>query len=279
MPVIFGLMGYFLLWLALRPVWDMATAALSFLVSDEAPNFNADLQTVYDPDAADQNPVTVYYGDGRTEAVTEDGAEAAAENTAEAGTEAAEPDTESISEAGGSPAQQGTAKASETEPAKDEEPYIMITDIEFPLTGQQYAQISCSRIGLDAPVYWYDTDEILDYGVGQSIFSFLPGFGRIIILSGHNTTYFRCLENIAEGDEIRFGTNYCNYTYKVSRVEVLDEKDLEDVLVEKMGKEQEELVMYTCYPFYAITGRKTQRLTVFADRVEGYNVKWRNMDE
>ena len=55
--------------------------------------------------------------------------------------------------------------------------------------------------------------------------------------------------------------------------------DLEDVLVEKMGKEKEELVMYTCYPFYAITGRKTQRLTVFADRVEGYNVKWRNMDE
>ena len=161
----------------------------------------------------------------------------------------------------------------------EEEPYIRIEDIEFPVTGTQYGQIECERIELDAPVYWYDTNEILAYGVGQSIASFLPGFGRVIILSAHNTTFFRCLEYVEEGDVICFNTNYFPYEYTVTKVEVLDENAFADILLEKIEKEQEELIMYTCYPFYPIVGRRTQRLVAYAERTKGVNVKWRNLEE
>ncbi|MDO5119459.1 MAG: class D sortase [Coriobacteriales bacterium] len=215
-PAVFCVLGYALLWLALQPVWPMASATVGLLVSDEAPNFDAGLTTVYDPNAFKAE-------------VKEDG-------------------------------------------------FISGADVHFPEAGEQYGKITCERIGLDAPVYWYDSDEILAYGVGQSLISFPPGYGREIILSGHNTTYFACLEDVGAGDIIKFDTNYCNYEYKVTRVQVYDENELEHLLNGNMFEEKEELIMYTCYPFYAISGRKTDRLTVFATRISGLDVKWRGVD-
>ncbi|MBO7674018.1 MAG: class D sortase [Atopobiaceae bacterium] len=148
-------------------------------------------------------------------------------------------------------------------------------DVQFPLSGEQYGQITCDQIGLNAPVYWYDDDEILAYGVGQSLISNLPGFGQVIILSGHNNTFFACLQNAAVGNVIKFGTNYCEYEYTVTNVQVYNEDDLESLLLQKVRDEREELILYTCYPFHAITGRKTDRLVVFADRTAGLDVQWR----
>jgi sortase A len=157
---------------------------------------------------------------------------------------------------------------------------IQGVEAAFPNTGEQHGQITCERIGLDAPVYWDDTDEILNVGVGQSIASLPPGYGGVIILSAHNTTFFACLEDIQEGDEVKFATNWCDYTYRVERVKVYDELVLEDLLSQKIRKEDgdEELVLYTCYPFYAISSRKTDRLCVFATRVSGTDVAWRGVD-
>jgi sortase (surface protein transpeptidase) len=45
-----------------------------------------------------------------------------------------------------------------------------------------------------------------------------------------------------------------------------------------MMAEEEKLVMYTCYPFYVISSRKTDRLVVTAERVKGIDIKWRNME-
>jgi sortase A len=50
---------------------------------------------------------------------------------------------------------------------------------------------------------------------------------------------------------------------------------LEDLLIDKTRYEKEELILYTCYPFHAITGRKTDRLVVFADRTAGRDVIWK----
>ena len=302
-PVIFSIIGYCFLYIALKPVWEIGRTAIQFIVSDDTPVFNANLGVIYDPDASTSNPVPIYLGsdlytqngitdDTEPETALSDQSSRegtkAADNTVSTVTEdqAAEDATEAVQAeespavpAHGTDTGTGDSAAKQTQTPVKEEPYIRIADIDFPVTGTQYAKIDCARIGLDAPVYWYDTDDILAYGVGQSIASFLPGFGRAIILSGHNTTYFRCLENITVGDIIRFDTNYYPYEYTVTDVEVLDEKAFSDVLVEKIGKEKEELVMYTCYPFYAITGRKTQRLVVTAERTKGVNVKWRNLNE
>lgn len=209
-PAAFCAAGYLLLWIALIPVWDVAMATLSFLVSDEAPQFDADLFCTYDPDALKPDGDVI---DGK--------------------------------------------------------------DIQFPLSGEQYGLIQCERIGLDAPVYWYDEDEILAYGVGQSLISKLPGFNKPIILSGHNTTFFKCLQDIQTGDVVQFHTNYCDYEYTVTNVQVYNENELETLLLDKAMGDREELIMYTCYPFHAITGRKTDRLVVFADRTVGKDVKWK----
>lgn len=151
------------------------------------------------------------------------------------------------------------------------------SEVVFPADGEQYGQVVCEQIGLDSPVYWGDSDEILMYGAGQSIISLPPGFGCSVILSGHNTTFFQCLQNAAEGNVIKFHTNYCDYEYTVTRVEVIDENTLNDVLIDaSVDGVDEQLIMYTCYPFYVISGRKTDRLVVFADRTSGLDVKWRD---
>ena len=157
--------------------------------------------------------------------------------------------------------------------------YIHINDIEFPLSGTHYAQLVCDRIKLDAPVYWNDTSDILRYGVGQYLGSFLPGFGRLIVLSGHNNTFFAPLKDIKKNDTIEYHTNYGDYKYRVTDVQIMNEKDLQKYIYAHLLDEEEVLILYTCYPFEAMAGRKTDRLTVFAERIEGYDVKWRDLDE
>ena len=212
-PIVFCIIGYVLLWVALMPVWGTVSSTLAFLVSKDAPNFDSSLDSIYDPNALKQNEGDI----------------------------------------------------------------ISAADIEFPLSGTQYGQVVCEQIGLDAPVYWYDDDEILLYGVGQSLISLLPGFGKVIILSGHNTTFFRCLESATPGNVVQFHTYYGDYEYTVTNVQVINENDLEKLLLSKANEEREELIMYTCYPFHAITGRKTDRFVVFADRTAGKDVIWRGV--
>ena len=157
----------------------------------------------------------------------------------------------------------------------EEESYIRIEEIDLPTAGTQYGNISCEKIGLNAPLYWDDTLEILRYGAGQNIASFLPGFGRILIIAGHNSTFFNVVQNIETGDVIRIDTNYCPYEYEVQEVKVYDENDLEDLLVDHLGDEEETLYLYTCYPFTAHVGRRTDRMLVPAKRISGYDVRWK----
>ena len=218
MPAAFCVVGYLVLFLALQPVWGMVSAAITFLVADEAPNFSTEVSSLYDPNAIKQS--------------------GAADSGAPAGP-------------------------------------IDGKQVRFPFSGEQYGQITCEAMGLDAPVYWYDSDEILMYGVGQSLVSNIPGFGQAIVLCGHNTTYFSCLEDAQVGEVIHFSTNYCEYDYTIRDIQVYSETDLEKFLLDKARQEKEELIMYTCYPFYVVTGRKTERLVVFADRTAGRDVVWK----
>lgn len=156
------------------------------------------------------------------------------------------------------------------------DPYKLYQDAQLPDAGDYYAHLYCERIGLDAPVYWYDTPDILNAGVGQSIASKPPGYGRMVLLSAHDTTFFRCLEYVQAGDVIHMDTNYYKYEYTVTNVEILNEDVLTSRLNSQMINEEEQLVMYTCWPFYLITTRKTDRLVVTAKPTKALNVKWRD---
>ena len=215
MPVLFAIIAYALLTVALIPVWKAVSTAAGMIISDDTPVFTPQLTSIYAPDEETR----------------------------------AEPDAES---------------------------YISIEDIEMPVSGAQYGKISCAAINLDAPLYWDDTLEILRYGAGQNIASFLPGFGRIMIIAGHNSTFFNVLQNIEVGNIIDIDTNYCAYQYEVTNIKVYDENDLEELFVKHLSDEEETLYMYTCYPFTVHVGRRTDRFLVTAKRISGYDVKWKD---
>ena len=227
MPVIFSIIGYALMSVALKPIWDVASSAFSVISAEDAPNFDSRIKTIYNPEAEKPEPVVP------------------------------------------------EASINEDEKESKADPYIRIEDIELPTDGTQYAQLVCERVGLDAPVYWDDTSEILRVGVGQYLGSFLPGFGRMIVLSAHNTSFFIPLEDVEVGDVFQYHTNYCDYEYEVTEIHVLDEKELAKEISKHQLVEEELLIMYTCYPFDMGLGRKTQRFTVFAKRISGYDVRWR----
>lgn len=156
-----------------------------------------------------------------------------------------------------------------------EEEFIDSKDISMPKAGEKYGNLECERIKLNAPVYWGDSNKILRSGAGTDIASFPPGFGRVITICAHNTTFFKPMKNIQEGDIISFNTNYEKYTYKITDVEVINENKLQEKFNKMILDENEVLMLYTCYPFHAISGRKTNRLVAFGERIEGLSVKCR----
>ena len=167
------------------------------------------------------------------------------------------------------------AAPAEVQEPEEEDPYILIEDIQFPLYGEQYGRLYSEKSGLDCPVYWGDSYEIIRSGAGQYIGSCPPGFNRMLFICAHNISHFKPLRDVEVGDVIEFDTNYCHYTYEVISKEINNEKILEDWALEHILDDEELLVLYTCWPFEAQATRKTDRLTVIAKRTSGIDVKWR----
>lgn len=131
--------------------------------------------------------------------------------------------------------------------------------------GDLYAYVRCTRLALDAPVYKGDDDNILKQGIGQNFASSQPGFGRMILLCGHNNTYFNALKNIELDDIVEIETSYGTYEYKVTDMKVVDENDSSAY---SFDTDHELLVMYTCYPFDMLS-RTQYRFFVYAELISG----------
>ena len=132
----------------------------------------------------------------------------------------------------------------------------------YPEYGTQYATIQIPKIGVDLPVYYGETLEILKKGVGHSSGSYFPGEGGSIIYMGHNSrNVFRRFSELEINDEITIKTNYGEYTYKIYDMQYVNENDVDKLPIQK---EKETLMVYTCYPFNNI-GYTTQRYVVYAN--------------
>lgn len=139
------------------------------------------------------------------------------------------------------------------------------SDVPIYNYGEMYAYIKCGRIALNAPVYKGDNDTILMNGIGQNFASSQPGFGRLILLCGHNNTYFNALKNIKKEDIIEIETSYGTYRYQVSDMKILDKNDESAY---DFSSKKEQLVLYTCYPFDMLS--LTQyRYFVYASLISG----------
>jgi len=140
------------------------------------------------------------------------------------------------------------------------------SEVTMPLYETYYAKISCERIDLLAPLYWGDSDKALKMGVGQYIGSFMPGNGKPLLLSAHDSTYFAPLDKIEIGYILQITTNYGKYEYQVTETKVTV---VGDTTAYDLKKDDEQLILYTCYPFGALIGVKNERFFVYADKILG----------
>ena len=132
----------------------------------------------------------------------------------------------------------------------------------YPEYGTKYATIEIDKIGVNLPVYYGDTLEILKKGVGHSSGSYFPGEGGSIVYMGHNSkNMFRRFSELQKEDEIKITTSYGEYVYKIYDMQLVKETELDKLPIQR---DKEILMVYTCYPFNNV-GYATQRYVVYAE--------------
>ncbi len=139
------------------------------------------------------------------------------------------------------------------------------SDIEFPGINKQFGELSIKGRDVDAKLFFGDSSVPLRNGVGIYAGSFIPGYGRTILVAGHNNTYFNGLKNVRKGDIVKISTSYGNYKYKITGTKLTTDKDKKAY---DLSADKENLVLYTCYPFDSL-GLTNQRFFVYAEKESG----------
>ena len=140
------------------------------------------------------------------------------------------------------------------------------TSVELPFTNEQYAVLRCEELDIKAPLYWGDSDIALEAGAGTYTGSSMPGYGSVILVSAHNTKYFKNLKAVKAGNVFSVKTNYGNFEYKVVNTEV---KSLAKGMPVNLDSSSEQLVLYTCYPFSPMSAVTNERLFVYCEKISG----------
>lgn len=134
------------------------------------------------------------------------------------------------------------------------------SEIKVPALETHYGNVICEEIGLKAPIYYGDGEESLKKGVGHYTGSGMPGEGKPILFSGHDSTYFGALENIKKGNLVEIDTNYGHFTYEVTDIKIVQATD---TTAHPLESKEEQLILYTCYPFGKVTGNREERFFVY----------------
>lgn len=153
----------------------------------------------------------------------------------------------------------------ETEPEETQKQVV-----EEPNIGDQYGQLVCQRLNINSPVYFGDNSDVLLQGIGTYPVSWIPGCGHTTLLSGHNNMHLATLGDAQVGDEFTLTTDYGTYEYRVSDIKIVAETDIEAC---HLDSDTEQVVIYTCYPFYRISGRRTERFFVYLEKISGPEIE------
>lgn len=143
------------------------------------------------------------------------------------------------------------------------------SEVPLPALNTSYAVLSSENLNIQTDVYYGDTEEALAKGVGQYTGSSLFGCGKPILLGGHDTTYFAGLEQAKAGDTFVVMTNYGEYTYEVTETRIAKASDNSAYDLEQ---QEEQLILYTCYPFGEVTKEREERFFVYCKRVDNGSV-------
>ena len=152
--------------------------------------------------------------------------------------------------------------------AENTQETLPLSSITYPNVGDRYADITISGTTVDAPVYYGDNNKILNKGVGTYVDSDgvgIPGEGVTIMMAAHNNTFFNDLQHAEVGATVTVTTHYGVYTYEITDTKVLD---YQDTSAYDFSRQDENLILYTCYPFDAL-GFTPNRFFVYAKYISG----------
>ncbi len=147
---------------------------------------------------------------------------------------------------------------------------IDISQVTMPDYETVYATLEIENIQLESDLYFGDSDRALKKGAAQFPGSFMPGFGKPILIAGHNNMHFNALKNINLHDTVKITTNYGEFVYEVTDLAI---KKATDQTAYDLEQDKEQLILYTCYPFDRL-GITADRFFVYADKVSGPRVIW-----
>jgi sortase A len=132
----------------------------------------------------------------------------------------------------------------------------------LPKSGEHIGTVTLPTLGLSWPIFEGTSQKVLAKGVGHYRGSVLPGLQDNTVLSGHRTTVFNRLGELAVSDLVYVKTNAGVFIYRVRSFRVVVRTD-RTVIV---PTETAVLTLTTCYPFDNI-GATTDAFVVTADLV------------
>ncbi len=123
-------------------------------------------------------------------------------------------------------------------------------------------RLEIPRVHLSAVVVEGDDDATLEKAVGHLPDTAMPWEGGNSALAGHRDTFFRPLQHVQAGDEIRLTSPRGTLVYRVEDTRVVNPDDIGVVA----PTPRPVLTLVTCYPFYYV-GSAPKRYVVRAARV------------
>ena len=167
-------------------------------------------------------------------------------------------DEPSETEASGSP-------SSPSAPSAEKKETVSISSFTYPSYDNQFGELIIEDCQVNAKLFFGDSSMALRNGVGVYYGSSIPGYGKTILVAGHNNTYFNGLKYAKKGQIIKIRTNYGNYRYEITDMQI---KDKNDRSAYDLSADHENLILYTCYPFDEL-GLTPNRFFVYAKPVSG----------
>ncbi|PLS02612.1 class D sortase [Neobacillus cucumis] len=129
-----------------------------------------------------------------------------------------------------------------------------------PNTGDTVGVLVIPKIKAELAIVEGTDPDDLEKGVGHYKGSYFPGDKGQIVLSGHRDTVFRKLGELKLGDQLKMQMPNGNYTYEITHTKIVKSNDKSIITLQK---QQEELILTTCYPFHYV-GNAPKRYIVYA---------------
>lgn len=236
-PLLFMCFGYLIIYIIGAPVINFASSAVELISLNDAPTF-------------DQKGTNLF--EKRNEKKEQASSDQAIDKNGKQTTNTSDKNSTEAIAAGMQVSEKGELSSS---------------NMVYPVGGDQFGEVVIDKVGINEPLYYGDSEEILRLGAGQYIGSMIPGDLGTTLIGGHNLPSFGKIYYLEVGDEINIHTHYGDYTYQVTEVKVADYKD--PTINTKLGdRTKRSLILYTCYPLDAI-GLTPERVFVSADYVSG----------